>query len=89
MTRAVIQAIAVARAEGTQNVGPRLGRHMMKQLTFNWEAEDEYSELMNFRIKVNIRFKSYGMAQAEEIAIIKKWLGRKGLQFLESITLME
>ena len=40
-TRAAMQAIAVAREESTQNVGLKLGRPMMKQPTFNWEAEDK------------------------------------------------
>ena len=35
-TSAAIQAIAVVRAERTQNVGPRLGGSMMKQPTSNW-----------------------------------------------------
>ena len=39
--RAPIQAMAVAGAERTQNAGPRLGRPMMKQPTFNWEGEDK------------------------------------------------
>ena len=40
-TRAAIQAMAVAIAERTQNVGLRLGAPMMKQPTFNWKAEDK------------------------------------------------
>ena len=34
-TRVVIRAMAMARAERTQNVGPKPGRPIMKQLTFN------------------------------------------------------
>ena len=36
--------MAVARAAKTKNVGPRLGRPMIKQPTFNWEAEDKYKQ---------------------------------------------
>ena len=79
----------MARLEGTQNAGPRLGGPMMKQPTFNWEAEGKYNEHKNFRLELNNIFKSYSMPQVEQIAIIKKWLGRKGLQFLESLTQME
>ena len=43
-TTAAMQAIAVARTEGTQNVGPRLGGPMMKKPTLIWEVEDKYSE---------------------------------------------
>ena len=35
--RATIQVMAAARAERTQNVGPRLGRPIMKQKTFMYK----------------------------------------------------
>ena len=72
-----------------KNVGPRLGQPIMKQPTFNWEAEDKYNELKNFKLAVINIFKSYSTLQAEQIAIIKIWLGRKGLQFLETLTQAE
>ena len=50
---------------------------MMKQATFNWEAEDKYNEFKNFRLKVNIIFKLCSMPQAEQIAIIKTGLAGK------------
>ena len=31
-------------AERIQNIGPRLGRPIMKQPTFNWEAGDKYNK---------------------------------------------
>ena len=62
---------------------------MMKEPTFNWEAEDKYSEVKNFRLDVNNLYKSYNMPQTEKIAIIKNWKGRKGLQFLETLTWTE
>ena len=88
-TRAAIQAMAVAGAERTQNAGPRVGRPVMKQPTFNWEAGDKYNELKNFRWEVNSIIKSYGMPQAKQIAIIKKLARQKSLQFLESLAQME
>ena len=63
------QAMVVARAENstrherTQNAGPRIGRPMMKQPTFNWKAKDKYNELKNFSLEVNYVFKSYNMIQ--------------------------
>ena len=54
-----------------KNAGPRLGGPIIKQPTFNWEAEDKYSELKNFRLEVNNIFKSYSTPQEEQIAIIK------------------
>ena len=44
--RVAVQATVAAgaensiRHEGTQSVGPKTAGPMMKQLTFNWEAED-------------------------------------------------
>ena len=52
---------------------------MMKQPTFNREAEDKYNELKNLRLEVHNIFKLYSMPQAEQIAIIKYCIGRKGL----------
>ena len=88
-TRTAIQATAVTRTERTQNLGLRLGGPIMKQPTFNCEAEDKYYELKNFRVEVNNIFELYSTPRAEQIAIIKKLLGRKGLQFLETLTQME
>ena len=63
--------MAAAAAERTQNVGPRLGRLIIKQPAFNWEAVDKYNELKNSRPEVISIFKSYSTPQAEQIAIIK------------------
>ena len=84
VARATIQAMATDRAERTQHAGPRLGRPIMKQPTFNWEAECKYNELKNFRLQISNICKSYNMPLAEQIAIIKKCLCRKGLQLLET-----
>ena len=83
-TRGAIQALAAARAERTQNAGPRLDGPMMKQPNFNWKAGDKYNEFKNFRLEVNNNFKSYNTPQTEQLAIIKNWLSRNGLQLLES-----
>ena len=61
MKQTTRQAMDAAGAERTQNAGPRLNRPIMKQTTFNWEAEDKYKELQNFRLEVNNIFKSYSM----------------------------
>ena len=70
-SRAAIQAIATVGNERAQNMGPRLGRPAMKQPNFNWEAEDKYNKLKNFRLEVNHIFKSYNTPQTEQLAIIK------------------
>ena len=50
----------------TQNEGPKVGRPIVKQHTFNWEAEDKYNELKNLRLEVNNIFKSYNTPQTEK-----------------------
>ena len=45
-TRVAIQA--TARAQKPQNTGPKLGRPIIKQPTFDWRSIDKYAELMNF-----------------------------------------
>ena len=62
---------------------------MMKQPTFNWEVKGKCNKLKNFTLKVKNTFKLYSWPQAEQMAIIKYWQCRKGLQFLESLTQME
>ena len=83
-TRVAIQALAAAAVEQPQSMaGPKLGSPAMKQSTFNWESEDKYSELKTFKLKVNNILSTYNTTQAEQLAMVRNWLGRKGLQFLE------
>ena len=67
----MVEAMVVARAERMQNMRPRLDRTIMKQPTFNWEAEDKYTELKNIRLEVNNILKLYSMSQAKQTRIIK------------------
>ena len=69
--------------------GPKIGGPTMKQLTFDWNAEDKYSELKTFRLEVNNVFSTYNTLQADKLAVVKNWLGRKGLQYLETLTHVE
>ena len=87
--RVTIQAMTGITVGTTQHVGPRLEGPIMKWWTFNCEAEDKYSKLNNFRLKVNNMFKYYSRPQAEQITIDKNWLGRRGLQFSETLTKTE
>ena len=81
--------MTVARAERTQNVGPRLGGPMMKQPTFNWKAEEKYSEPK----KPQTRGKQYLIIIEHTISRTysnhKNWLGRRSLHFLESVIQIE
>ena len=53
-TRIALQTMAEAQAERMHNgSGPKLGGPTMKQPTFDWDAQDKYSELKTFRLEVN------------------------------------
>ena len=80
-----IQARTMAEAERSQNVGLKQSGHIMKQLVFDWNLTDKYAELRNFRSEVRKIFQNYRISQAERVPIIKNWLGRQGLQLLESL----
>ena len=87
VTKAVIQAIAVATIEKPQGMtGPRISGPTMKQSNFIWEAKDKYNELKTFRLEVNNILSTYNTPQAEQLVFVKKWLGHKGIQFLEALT---
>ena len=58
----------------------------MKQPSFNWEAGDKYSELKTFRFEVNNILTTYNTPQREQLVMVKNWLDRKDLQFIESLT---
>ena len=52
----------------------------MKQLTFDWNAEDKYSKLKTFRLEVNNVLSMHYILQTDKVVVVKNWLGRKGLQ---------
>ena len=86
-TIAVIQAMEAGMAGRPQSIpGPKLGGPAMKQPSFNWEADDKYSELKTFRLEVNNILTTYNRPQAEQLAMVNNWLGRRGLQFIELLT---
>ena len=89
-TRVVLQIMAEAWAERTQNAaGSKLGGPTMKQPTLNREAPDNYSELKIFRLGMNNVLSTHNMPEAEKIAVVKNWLGRKCLHYLETLTTEE
>ena len=89
-TRVVIQAMAEAQVEQMSNtVGPKIGSPAMKQPTFDWDAEDKYSELKTFRLEVNNVLSTYNTPQTDKLALVKNWLGRKGLHYLDTLTTTE
>ena len=59
----MIQAVAAATVGCLQNAaGPKLHGPAMKQPTFNWESEDKYSKLKNFKFKTNNILKTVEIA---------------------------
>ena len=89
-TRVVLQTMPEAQAQRRQNAtGPKLGGPTLKQPTFDWEVQDKYKELKTFKLEVSKVLSTYGMPEAEKLAVVKKWLGRKGLNYLETLTLAE
>ena len=65
-------AMAAAMVERPQSVaGPKLGGPTMKQPTFNWEADDKYSELKTFRLEVSNILTTYNTPQAEQLTVVK------------------
>ena len=86
-TRIVIQTMAEAQVERMHGIsGPKIGSPAMKQQTFDWNAEDKYSKLKTFRLEINNVLFMYNTLQAEKLAVVKNWLGRKGLQYLDTVT---
>ena len=89
-TRIAIQTMVEAHAERTHNrSGPQVGSPAMKQLMFNWNAQDKYSELKTFRLEVNNILSTHNTLQTDKLALVKNWLGRKGLQYLETLMTAE
>ena len=89
-TRTVLQTMAEAQAERMHDgSGPKLGGPTMKQPLFDWDAQDKYSELKTFQLEVNNILSTYNTPQTEKLALVKNWLGRKGLQYLEMLTTAE
>ena len=84
-TGVTIQAIAEVqsqRSEGQQ--GPKLDSAALKQPQFNWEATDKYREWEAFILEVRNILSTYNAQEQDKIAMVKNWLGRKGLHYLES-----
>ena len=87
-TRIAIQTM-VAAQELHDALGPKIGGPTMKQLMFNWNAEDKFSELKTFRLEVNNVLSMYKTPQTDKLALVKNWPERKGLQYLETLMIIE
>ena len=61
----------------------------MKQLQFNWGTADKYTEWKAFILKVRNMISTYSTREQEKIPMVKNWLGRKGLHYIESLIEVE
>ena len=86
-TRVAIQTILETQSQRSEDQqGPKLGTPELKQPQFNWEATDKYTEWEVFILEVRNVLSTYNTQEQDKIAIVKNWLGRKGLHYLESLT---
>ena len=53
----------------------------MKQPQFNWDMADNYTEWKERNV-----ISTYNACEQEKIVMVKNWLGRKGLHYIESLT---
>ena len=86
-TRIAIQTMAKSQAQRVPNTaGPKLGGPALKQPNFNWEAPDKYTEWKAFILQVRNMLPTYNAQEADKIAMVKNWLGRKGLHCIQLLT---
>ena len=85
-TRIVIQTTAEMQMQNAPNAaGPKLGSPTLKQPTFNWEVPDKYTEWKAFILEVRNVLSTYNTQEADKIPMVKNWLGRRGLHYIESL----
>ena len=85
-TRIAIQTMAETQTQRiTSTSGPKLGGPTLKQPNFNWEASDKYTEWKAFILEVRNVLSTYNAQETDKIAMVKNWLGRKGLHYIESL----
>ena len=94
IAKAVAEALRIARQTmvemqvkmGDNQQGPKIGSPVLKQPQFNWDVADKYSEWKAFILEVKNVLSTYNTQEHDKIAMVKNWLGRKGLHYIESIT---
>ena len=86
-SRIMIQTMAETQTQRTASTpGPKLGGPVLKQPNFNWESADKYTEWKVFILEVRNMLSTYNAQEQDKIAIVKDWLGRKGLHYIKSLT---
>ena len=86
-TRAAIQALAKMQVQRMPNTaGPKIDSPTLRQSNFNWESTDKYTEWKAFILEVRNMLTTYNLQETEKIAMVKNWMGRKGLHYIKSLT---
>ena len=75
--------------QGQEDQRPKVGGLVLKQLQFNWDAADKYTEWKAFILEVRNMISTYNACEKERIAVVKNWLGRKGIHYTKSLTEVE
>ena len=75
--------------QGREDQRPKVGGLALKQPHFNWDVADKYTEWKAFILEVRNVISTYNTCKQEKIAMVKNWLGRKGLHYIESLTEVE
>ena len=89
-TRVVIQSMVETQMQRMPSTtGPKLGSPALKQPNFNWEATDKYTEWKAFILEVRNVLSTYNVQETDKIVMVRNWLGRKGLHYIESLTEVE
>ena len=79
-TRITIQTMAEMPTQRSESqMGPKLGSPALKQPQFNWDTADKYTEWKVFILEVRNMLSTYNAQEQDKIALVKNWLGRKGL----------
>ena len=66
--------------------GPKIGSPALRQASFNWEATDKYTEWKAFILEVRYVLTAFNLQETDKIAMVKNWMGRKRLHYIESLT---
>ena len=86
-TRVAIQTMVESQAQGMPSTsGPKPGSPILKQPNFSCEASDKYTERKAFILEVRNMLSTYNAQEIDKIVMVKDWLGRKGLHYIESLT---
>ena len=64
---------------------------MLSKPAYDWKGPDRYVELLNFKMEVaNVwQTQAYDLNDSEKVSILKNWLGKEGLQFIQTLANIE